>query len=72
MKVCRLAVMVVFCFLQLPSAAQQDEYLDHMLFWASADLENKLLDFRNYYEPPSHAALTGRSNAGYADVTTGR
>ena len=25
------------------------EYLDHMLFWTSADLENKLLDFRTYY-----------------------
>jgi hypothetical protein len=25
MKACRLAVMVVFCFLQLPSAAQQEQ-----------------------------------------------
>src|SRR5437762_7919999 len=25
------------------------EYLDHLLFWTSADLENKLLDFRTYY-----------------------
>jgi transposase InsO family protein len=25
------------------------EYLDHMLFWASADLENKLLAFKTYY-----------------------
>ena len=25
------------------------EYLDHMVFWASADLENKLPDFRTYY-----------------------
>ena len=25
------------------------EYLDHMLFWTSADLENKLLDFRTYF-----------------------
>jgi putative transposase len=25
------------------------EYLDHTLFWTTVDLENKLLDFRNYY-----------------------
>jgi putative transposase len=25
------------------------EYLDHMLFWTTADLENKLLDFRTYF-----------------------
>jgi hypothetical protein len=25
------------------------EYLDHLLFWATADLENKLLDFRTYF-----------------------
>jgi putative transposase len=24
------------------------EYLDRILFWATADLENKLVDFRNY------------------------
>jgi hypothetical protein len=47
------------------------EYLDHMLFWTTADLENKLLDFRTYFNP-SHAYLTGRANAGYARVTTNR
>src|ERR1700721_1694714 len=26
----------------------QRDYLDHMVFWTSADLENKLLDFRTY------------------------
>ena len=25
------------------------EYLDHILFWTTADLENKLLDFRTYF-----------------------
>jgi hypothetical protein len=25
------------------------EYLDHLLFWTTADLENKLLDFRTYF-----------------------
>jgi putative transposase len=25
------------------------DYLDHLLFWTSADLENKLLDFRTYF-----------------------
>src|SRR5205809_1087859 len=25
------------------------EYLDHMLFWTTADLEDKLLDFRTYF-----------------------
>src|SRR6516162_572508 len=25
------------------------EYLDHILFWTAADLENKLLDFRTYF-----------------------
>ena len=25
------------------------EHLDHMLFWTTADLENKLLDFKTYF-----------------------
>ena len=25
------------------------EYLDRMLFWTTADLENKLIDFRTYF-----------------------
>jgi hypothetical protein len=54
--------MVVFCFLQLTSAAQQDEYLDHMLFWTSADLENKLLDFRTYFNHHrTHHSREGRT-----------
>jgi putative transposase len=38
------------------------EYLDHMLFWTSADLENKLLDFRNYYNHHrTHHSREGRT-----------
>src|SRR5438309_8895335 len=34
------------------------EYLDHMLFWTTADLENKLLDFRTYFN--NHRAHNSR------------
>ena len=34
------------------------EYLDHMLFWTTADLENKLLDFRTYFN--NHRTHTSR------------
>ena len=38
------------------------EYLDRTLFWTTADLENKLLDFRTYFnDHRSHAALEGRT-----------
>src|SRR5437762_191672 len=37
------------------------EYLDHMLFWTTADLENKLLDFRTYFNKHrTHDSLEGR------------
>jgi putative transposase len=37
------------------------ECLDHTLFWTTADLEAKLLDFQNYYNGyRAHAALQGR------------
>jgi hypothetical protein len=35
------------------------EYLDCMLFWTTADLENKLLDFRTYFN--SHRTQRGHS-----------
>jgi hypothetical protein len=36
--------------------------LDHTLFWTSADLENKLLDFRTYYNlHRTHHTLEGRT-----------
>ena len=34
------------------------EYLDHTLFWTTADLENKLLDFRTYFN--NHCTHTSR------------
>src|ERR1035437_4392547 len=38
------------------------EYLDRMLFWTTADLETKLLDFRTYFnEHRSHTGLQGRT-----------
>src|SRR5882724_2513184 len=38
------------------------EYLDRTLFWTTSDLENKLLDFRTYFnDHRSHAALQGRT-----------
>jgi putative transposase len=37
------------------------EYLDRTLFWTTADLETKLLDFQNYYNGHrTHAGLKGR------------
>jgi putative transposase len=37
------------------------EYLDHILFWTTADLEEKLVDFQNYYNGyRTHAGLEGR------------
>jgi putative transposase len=36
------------------------EYLDHTLFWTTADLENKLLDFRTYFNNHrTHNSLEG-------------
>ena len=36
------------------------EYLDRTLFWTTADLENKLLDFRTYFNHHrTHAARAG-------------
>jgi putative transposase len=38
------------------------EYLDHTLFWTTADLENKLLDFRAYLNNHrTHTSLHGRT-----------
>ena len=37
------------------------EYLDHILFWTTADLQEKLVDFQNYYNGyRTHAGLEGR------------
>ena len=38
------------------------EYLDHILFWTEADLENKLLDFRTYFNNHrTHTSMEGRT-----------
>jgi putative transposase len=38
------------------------EYLDHTLFWTMADLENKLLEFRTYFNNDrTHQSLEGRT-----------
>jgi hypothetical protein len=38
------------------------EYLDHMLFWTTADLENKLLDFSTYFNNHrTHTSRKGRT-----------
>jgi transposase InsO family protein len=38
------------------------ECLDHMFFWATVDLENKLLDFRAYFNSHrTHASIEGRT-----------
>jgi len=38
------------------------EHLDRMLFWTTADLENKLLDFRTYFNNHrTHTSLEGRT-----------
>ena len=39
------------------------EFLDHVLFWNAGDLEQKLADFRAYYNAAarSHASLEGHT-----------
>ena len=44
------------------------ECLDRTLFWTSADLETKLLDFQRYYNGHrTHARLDGRTPASSTD-----
>jgi transposase InsO family protein len=43
------------------------EYLDHMLFWTTVDLENKLLDFRTYFNHHrTHTSREGRTGSARA------
>ncbi len=38
------------------------EYFDHLLFWTTADLEGKLLDFRTYFNNyRTHTSREGRT-----------
>ena len=42
------------------------EYLDRILFWTTADLEAKLIDFQQYYNGHRTACGAGRAPAGTA------
>ena len=47
-------------FVERLIGAIRREYLDRVLFWTTADLEQKLLDFQHYYNRYRvHAALAG-------------
>src|SRR5580700_11508463 len=46
------------------------EYLDRTLFWTTADLENKLLDFQTYFNEASRACWARRANAGTRHAVT--
>src|SRR5438876_5582987 len=48
------------------------ECLDRTLFWTTADLENKLLDFQNLLQPPSHAYRTGGTPPRRRTASSGR
>ena len=49
-------------------ATIRSECLDRTLFWTTADLEMKLLDFQRYYNGHrAHAGLAGRTPAPSAD-----
>ncbi len=48
------------------------EYLDHVPFWNSLDLERKLGEFKDYYNNHrTHAALAGQSPAKYSHQAIG-
>jgi putative transposase len=48
------------------------EYLDHVPFWNSIDLERKLREFIDYYNNHrTHAALSGQSPAKYSQQSPG-
>ena len=43
------------------------EFLDHVLFWNTGDLERKLADFQAYYNAAlSHASLEGHTPLTFA------
>ncbi len=48
------------------------EYLDHVPFWNSLDLERKLSEFKDYYNNHrTHASLSGHSPAKFGQQTNG-
>jgi hypothetical protein len=49
-------------FVERLIATLRHEYLDRTLFWTTADLENKLLEFRDYFNGHrTHHSLDGRT-----------
>ena len=49
-------------FVERLSGTIRREFLDHTLFWATADLGNKLLDFRRYFsDHRTHTSLEGQT-----------
>jgi len=49
-------------FVERLNGSIRHEYLDHMLFWTTVDLENKLLDFRTYFNNyRTHTSREGRT-----------
>jgi len=49
-------------FVERLTGTLRREYLDHILFWTTADLENKLLDFRTYFNNyRTYTSLGGRT-----------
>jgi putative transposase len=47
------------------------EFLDHVLFWNTGELERKLADFQNYYnEARGHASLAGQTPLAFASGHT--
>ena len=49
------------------------ECLDRTLFWATTDLERKLVDFQRYYNGHrTHAGLDGRTPDASTDLVCGR
>ena len=47
------------------------EFLDHVLFWNSVDLESKLCEVQHYYnEYRVHASLRGHTSTQFADDST--
>jgi putative transposase len=52
---------------------ERRECLDRMLFWTAADLERKLVEFKQYYnEHRTHAGRAGRLPAPIPDTTAAR
>jgi transposase InsO family protein len=53
---------VTLALVERPIGTIRREYLDRILFWGTADLEAKLLEFQHYYGAHrTHASLNGLS-----------